>query len=53
MVTMLFAGYCEKISAPCEHCGWDGKCNAVKCTEGYLSEAEDEEREEDDEVYDE
>ena len=43
MTVMKIAGYCEKIQAPCENCSWDGSCTAEECTEGYLTEEEDDE----------
>lgn len=43
MTVMKIAGYCEKIQAPCENCSWDGSCTAEECTEGYLTEEENDE----------
>ena len=43
MTVTIMMGYCEKIQAPCENCSWDGSCTAEECTEGYLTEEEDNE----------
>ena len=45
MVTIVTANYCEKASGPCQYCDYPGHCLVEECTEGYLAEAEDEEKE--------
>ena len=45
MPTVSFiVNYCDRMGLPCELCAADGSCMADECTEGYITEDEDDQQ---------